>query len=533
MNRCDKKIYNIVIKGTKEFTLAGAAGESIMSIVNSQPDCDYTFPCGGNGRCGKCVIKVLEGYFDVTSDDKQIFNENELKEGYRLACKAIVSSDCVIQYLGAAEKKYEVQSAFAEIRQTDSYELKGGYSIAIDIGTTTIAVALVNCSNGKIIKTITRLNHQRKYGADVIARIQASNDGKGSELQSCIINDLLKCIKDAVSDLNEEDEANAIKEIVISGNTTMIHLLLGYSCETLGVYPFTPIDIKSKTASYEEIFDVVSENKLLKKSVVYIMPGISTYVGGDIASGILHCNMAEEKDVSLLIDLGTNGEMAIGNCDKLLVTSTAAGPAFEGGNISCGTGSIDGAVCDVKINDGEVELKTINDADLTGICGTGVIAVTSELLINELVDETGRLEEDYFEEGFVLGTTKNGDVISFTQKDVREIQLAKAAIRAGAETLILRYGIDKKDISNIYLAGGFGYHIDLKHAIAIGLIAEEFDGRIKAIGNSSLGGAVHVIRNENNKNILNKICETAEEISLSEDRDFQEFYMDYMMFEED
>lgn len=541
----------VTIKGTQDCVIKAQTGMSIMDIINSRPDFGYVFPCNGNGKCGKCVIRVLEGYFDVTEEDRNFFNEEKLNEGYRLSCRAILKDDCVIEYHGAFEKKYQIQSAFVEFNQNVPASVNGEmpdtvstlnchadektkviarYGIAIDIGTTTIAAALVDRNTNKIVSTYTTLNQQRRFGADVITRIKAANDGNLLKLRKIVLDDLTGCIENVVRDIKED-----VDLIVISGNTTMEHILLGYSCETLGVYPFTPVDIKSKTIPAKEMFKQQTPDCILNAKV-YVMPGISTYVGADIASGILHCNMDVSEDVTLLIDLGTNGEMAIGNKDKLLVTSTAAGPAFEGGNISCGTGSIDGAVCDVYIDENDftnVKLTTINDAELSGICGSGVIAVTAKLLENEIIDETGRFDEDFEDEGFVLGKNVKGEIISFTQKDVREIQLAKSAIRAGLETLILRYGISKADVKNIYLAGGFGYHVDLDNAVAIGLLPDEFKGRIMAVGNSALAGAVHVIRNSCNLKRLDSICEMADEISLSDDRDFQEFYMDYMMFEED
>lgn len=542
----------IVVKGSENITLIGNTGERIMDILNSRHNANYTFPCGGNGRCGKCVIRVLEGCFDITDDDKKFFSKKELQEGYRLACRAVLKDNCTIEYKGALEETYDIQSAYVEIDEEAGKSEKnkmpecktGLYGIAIDIGTTTIAMSVIDKASNKTLHTHTRLNRQRKFGADVIARIQASNEGKANEIKATIIKDLYDGINAMFEAVNIQPEN--LCEIVIAGNTTMGHLLLGYSCETLGVYPFTPVDISAKSLSVGQLFEDVentiegqikSDEKAgsalfskLKNVSVFMIPGISTYVGADITSGIYHCKITEKKEVSIIVDLGTNGEMAIGNCDKLLVTSTAAGPAFEGGNISCGTGSIDGAVCNVKITDTGVELKTINDCPATGICGTGVISVTAQLLENELIDETGRLEDDYFDEGFVLDKS---DKISFTQKDVREIQLAKSAIRAGMETLILRYGIDKSDVTNVYLAGGFGYHIDLREAALIGLLPEEFIDKTIAVGNSSLGGASHILMVEDDKTKLNKICEMAEEISLSNDRDFQEFYMDYMMFEED
>jgi uncharacterized 2Fe-2S/4Fe-4S cluster protein (DUF4445 family) len=211
---------------------------------------------------------------------------------------------------------------------------------------------------------------------------------------------------------------------------------MGYDCKSLGEYPFTPVNIDLIEGTYKEI---LADDYL--QASVRIVPGISTFVGGDITAGLFSCNVDQQEEYSLLIDLGTNGEMALGNKDKIIVTSTAAGPAFEGGNIEWGVGSLEGAIAGVKIVDGKAEVRTIGDKAPIGICGTGGIETVAELIKAELVDETGCLDDDYFDEGYPLAETENGEEIVFTQQDVREVQLAKAAVRAGIETLFLRYGI--------------------------------------------------------------------------------------------
>ena len=223
--------------------------------------------------------------------------------------------------------------------------------------------------------------------------------------------------------------------------------------------------------------------------------------------------------------------MAIGNKDRILVTSTAAGPAFEGGNITWGTGSIPGAICTVHIEENKAEVGTIKNAPPVGICGTGVVETAAELLKEELIDETGRLEDEYFDEGYLLAETKDNRMILFTQKDMREIQLAKAAIRAGAETLACRYGINKTEISRVYVAGGFGYKLDTDKAIAIGMFPEEFEGHIEAVGNSSLGGAGKYLCEADVEERVSRLVKVSEEIALSTDKVFNDFYMDAMFFE--
>ncbi len=271
----------------------------------------------------------------------------------------------------------------------------------------------------------------------------------------------------------------------------------------------------------------------MRQALVTVMPGISTYVGADIAAGILCCGFAEAKKPCMLIDLGTNGEMALGTGERLLCTSTAAGPAFEGGNISCGTGSVRGAICAVKITDTDplrVEVSTIADGAPVGICGTGVLDMTAELVRSGLVDETGLLDEDYFDDGIYLTEDQHGEPIIFTQQDVREIQLAKAAVRAGAEVLVKKYGISFDEIETVYLAGGFGFKLNIEKAISIGLLPECFAGKIQIAGNTSLKGAGMCLADADQIRIVEELIRHSTEIGLGSDKDFSEAYMDAMFF---
>lgn len=408
-------------------------------------------------------------------------------------------------------------------KDRQSAEITNTYQIAIDIGTTTLALELLEAGTGNPVCEYAMVNSQRQYGADVIARIQAATEGRGQALQDCIREDL----RNGISILLQKADISLeqITKVLISGNTTMGHLLMGYDCSGLGVYPFTPVEIGLIKSDLEQLL------QLPQKTEVVLLPGISTYVGADIVSGLYACGFDEREELSLLVDLGTNGEMALGSKDKILVTSTAAGPAFEGGNIKWGMGSVAGAICSVKLDGDQAQIKTIRDKAPIGICGTGVLEMTAELLREELIDETGLLEDAYFEDGFPIVKTEDGRSITFTQKDVREIQLAKAAVRAGVETLILRYGVKKEQISRVYLAGGFGYRLDTEKAIAIGMLPEEFAGKITAVGNSSLSGAAKCVREAAGCEKMQQLIRKSEEIELSSDKAFQEFYMDAMYFE--
>ncbi len=565
-----RNIPDIPVKvqdGHRKFSMLVKEEQSILDAL-MEADGSFSAVCGGTGRCGKCKIKVLEGYLPITAADRACLTEEQLQEGFRLSCKALPKEPMTIEINFKSEGAFQVltdaegtvnhfgslndeltndnsrEGAAGQLTDATGCKAEDRYGIAIDIGSTTIVIQLLSLNTGERIRTYSTVNHQRSFGADVISRIKASVDGKKQELQSAVKRDLLQGIHYVVEQAAEmwaeklsqtvsaegagyEDSfAQRVEKIVIAGNTTMIHLLMGYDCRGLGEYPFTPVNIKPIEIAYEEIF----ANDYLNAKI-YIVPGISTFVGGDITAGLCLCNMDMDEECSLLIDLGTNGEMALGNREKIIVTSTAAGPAFEGGNIEWGIGSLEGAIAGVEITDGKAEVSTIGDKAPIGICGTGVIETVAELIKAELVDETGCLDDDYFDQGYPLAVTEKGEEIVFTQQDVREVQLAKAAVRAGIETLFLRYGITKERIAHVYLAGGFGFKLDCSKAVEIGMIPEEVADKVEAIGNSSLGGAINCLLSEDSWERMAKIGAEAQEINLSADKDFNQFYIDCMYLE--
>lgn len=520
-------------KGIREIRCA--EGESVLAAYQRQMN-PASAVCGGKGTCGKCKIKILEGDLPVTESDRQCFQYKELSEGYRLACRAFPATDCVIEVCFADEAEFEVLNGFSDVgaQMEPAKHSDAGVGIAIDIGSTTLAAQMIRLSDGQVFAAASAMNQQRMFGADVISRIEASVNGNGKELQQVIRKNLQKLIGQLIR--RSEIPAQQIKKVIIGGNTTMGHLLMGYSCENLGVYPFTPVNIGTIRGRFAEVIGSEYWNAAaeIPNCDVWLIPGISTYVGGDIVSGLYACGMDQRDEINLLIDLGTNGEMAIGNRDRVLVTSTAAGPAFEGGNISCGTGSIPGAICHVKIGaDKRAVVETIQNQPPVGICGTGVIEITAELLKAGLIEATGLLNDDYFEDGYPVAISPEGEEIWFTQKDVREIQLAKSAVRAGVETLIRRYGISYEEIDAVYLAGGMGFQLDLEAAAVIGLIPEELKGKVQAVGNSSLAGAVRALRDDFWQETVEGVAASAKEVHLANDPDFNEFYLRYMMFGEE
>ena len=507
----------------KQFLVSGKKGQNLLAILQ-QGQVYLSAICAGKGTCGKCKVQVLEGQIMLSPADLRYFSEAELAAGYRFACLAYPEEDCVIaleEHLG--EDDFEVVSnyGFEKMLELDP---QGRYGVAVDIGTTTIAMQLVELESGKLVKVYTAINRQRAYGADVISRIESSNQGRKDILQKTLLEDLRQGLKQLTGD--GDHSSCKIEKMVIAANTTMVHLLMGYSCETLGVFPFTPVNIDTIHTSYEKLFKETDDN-----FDIMIYPGISTYVGGDITAGLYALEFDRKEEVSVLIDLGTNGEIAIGNRDKILVASTAAGPAFEGGNISHGMGSVPGAVCRVSLVGHQSVVSTIQDKAPLGICGTGVIDITYELLKAGFIDETGMLDEEYFKTGYPLARNPDGKKIIFNQKDIREIQLAKSAVRAGLETLIRRYGIGYDEIKKIYIAGGFGYKMDINKAIGIGLLPEECRDKIEAVGNSCLEGVRLSLQDSGGESRMKGIIAKAAEVQLSNDKDFNELYVEYMCFD--
>ena len=500
----------------KTYQLYGSPNQTVYEVLLKY-GMDISAVCSGKGLCGKCRIRLLEGEMTPSREDGMFFSKEELEKGYRLACRAYVKEDCTIALSESHQEPFDV---LAGEKQGDIMPGKE-YGIAVDIGTTTVAMQPVEIRTGVVVDVFTDINRQNIYGADVISRMEASNTGKKEELKNRIREGLREGVLALIQGKN-----CIIRRMVVAANTTMIHLLMGYSCETLGVAPFKPVTLETIHTTCKELLGEMGVDDF----EVILYPGISTYVGGDITAGLYALDFHKRDGITVLMDLGTNGEMAMGNREKLMVTSTAMGPAFEGGNITCGMGSIEGAISKVEIQDGTISFDTIGGKPPKGICGTGVIDVVYEMKQAGMLDETGHMISPYFEDGVVLSQEAN---IRFYQKDVRAIQLAKAAVRAGLDTLVSKFGVSYDAIDAIYVAGGFGYRMDIQKAVGIGLFPRECENKIKAVGNTCLKGAVKYLCDACGDEIVKSLIKRANEISLANDKTFLDSYMDSMYFTSD
>lgn len=415
------------------------------------------------------------------------------------------------------------------------------YGIAIDIGTTTIAAYLYDIKTGEKIDVYCKLNSQRTYGSDVISRINYTITKKDGlfKLHELIINDL-NDIVEAFCQRNELSSSN-IYEITLVGNTTMIHLTLKVPVKNIANAPFIPaftseIELKSEKLGV----------KINPEGYVMTLPMVASYIGADTIAGILACGMYEKEELSLFIDIGTNSEMVLGNRDKLLACSAAAGPAFEGGNITFGIGGIKGAIDHVDLEEKPIYTTIGNAKPSKGICGSGIVDAIAELVKKGIIDKTGRILEkieipDDVDETIVNRIKNyNGETaflideesgIYLTQKDVRQLQLAKGAIFAGIKILSKELGIETEDIKRVYLAGGFGNYINVDSAVIIGLIPKELKDKVLFIGNAAGKGAGMALLSEKEFDISRDIKNKIKYIELSSMPSFSEEFMNSMYFE--
>jgi uncharacterized 2Fe-2S/4Fe-4S cluster protein (DUF4445 family) len=503
---------------------------------------NITADCSGEGRCGKCRIKVVEGDIPVTKEDMRFFDATKYLQGYRLACRAVVKDPVTVEIPDPLEaqiltsvgtqnthrpKRMNASTSRIDIIKKDAADLSTMYASA-DIGTTSIVVMLYDAA-GEVIATASAINPQRCFGADVVSRIQAARAGRDRSMRAMTADTLRDCLLD-LADVFNADVSN-IKDLVIVGNTAMLHILRGLDCNGLAAYPFKPVSLDFVR---EPGYNLLG-NGFETATVIYF-PGISAFVGADVVSGVYGLDLAKDDTPKLFIDMGTNGELVLFTKDGLTCSSSSAGPAFEGGELSCGMAGMTGAVESVQIvmdDDGRpgVMCKVIGGGHVKGLCGSGAMKLLSELVMHGFVDEDGTLSEEYFYDGFPFAETEDGTVLCMTQLDVRALQLAKSAIRAISELMLKSAGVEKP---RIILAGGMGSFVEPEALKYIGMLPE---GEISFAGNTALLGTKRFVEalakgkeTEAVKELMHIALET-KEIVASQDPEFQGLFLEYMGFE--
>ncbi len=441
-------------------------------------------PCGGKGTCGKCRVTV---------DGKEV-----------LACQTIVKHDMAVFTETEDGEKILTTGLAVQTVPEGLYP----YVLAFDIGTTTVVAYLMDGHTGRQLATASCKNPQGQFGADVISRIEHALQRGSSQLQSCI--------REAMEGLTRELLARTgipmedIGAAAIVGNTAMHHLLLNIDPRPLVTPPYMP-----------NVFEAL---QLDRGCQVRVLPNIAGFVGGDTVGCMVSTRFDRVEALSLMIDIGTNGEMVLGNKHRRIACSTAAGPAFEGAKISCGMRGADGAVDHVWLENGEVRYHVIGDTAPEGLCGSGLLDLVAVLLDLEIIDESGYLE---------TGKYRLCDNVVLTQKDVREVQLAKAAIRAGIELLAEKIGAAVDQIQNVYLAGAFGNYLTPASACRIGMIPPVLLDRIEPIGNAAGEGAKLCALNREEYLYSQRLAKSTEFLELASLPQFQDCYVDALEFSEE
>ena len=466
------------------------------------------FPCGGHARCRGCRVRIKEGYLPITDPQRNILDEKELNEGWRLACEGRVQDDLIIEL---DQWKSDVLSDDSDFQFSPMH----GFGVAIDLGTTTLAAQLVNRETGEVLAVETAINPQAKYGGDIMTRIDAASRlVKQNEMQLLIRSKLNDMIIDLFHSSNEKN--SRLKRIIIVGNAVMHNIFCGIDVEPMGYHPFEPVSNDLELYTPSELRWDLNEDVTIE-----FLPGVGSFIGSDILIGVWAKNMIESDGIKVLVDLGTNGEIMVGNKDKILAASTAAGPAFEGAGISMGMRAATGAIFTVMTRNGEIIPKVLGSEKARGICGSGLVDAISVYLDDGSIKADGRFLNG--ESIMVM------DPVVITQKDIRELQLAKGAIATGIRLLLKEFNAEEKDVSEVYLSGAFGNYISKRSARRIGLLNFP-QKKITTAGNTALLGAKMALFNKSKINNFYEIREKTTHLDLSMHPDFTDIFAELVNF---
>ncbi len=429
-------------------------------------------PCGGRGVCGNCR---------VTANGESV-----------RACITPLEEDTLVEDLPLEGELQLATGAPATVEGWQG-QIKEGYGLAVDIGTTTIAGYLYKFPEGELVKEVGVANPQIKYGADVVTRMEYALKGGAESLRECIWEQIRTLAGDV-----------KVEKYVICGNTVMLHFLSGKSVAGMACAPYKP----------ESLFGEWQGD-------LYFAGCISAFIGGDVVCAVLYSEMWKQR-VSLLVDIGTNGEMVLYKDGRYICCSAAAGPALEGAEISMGMTAQAGAIDKVYVENGGVKYTTIGNVRPRGICGSGLLDAVAVMLRLGFLDETG-----YLEEAYEIGDSG----VLITPEDVRQVQLAKGAIRAGLETLLYESGCNYEEVERIYIAGGFGNYLDKENAAVVGMIPHELLEKVTVLGNGAGKGACLLLQSDVHMEMARNITEHAVTLQLADSAYFGEKYVEHMMFE--
>lgn len=490
------KVNVTVLMDGRETVIPAQTGETILEAL-ARAGIAVSAPCGGLGRCRKCAVRATG---ELACEDGARLDGQTV-----LACRTRLTGDARVR---VSESKAEIlKTGVSAGEETDG---EAGLGVSVDVGTTTLAAYLVERSTGRVLASDARLNPQRPHGADVISRLSFAIESE--ENAALLQREILAAIDEMTRSMLER-AGRAGEEIrcrALVGNTVMMHLLGGYPARPLAFAPFTP----AYTALHEKELGGIRT----------ILGGcISGYVGADTLAAALACGLDERDENAMLIDIGTNGEIMLKKDGRCFACSCAAGPAFEGAHIACGTGAVAGAIDHARVENGEIVYTTIGGGEATGICGSGLIDLTAALLERGDITPMGRM----------AGDVRLSERVYLARSDIREVQLAKAAIASGIRILAEQAGAALADIEKVYLAGGFGNFIGLDSACRIGLLPAALRAKIVPVGNAAGSGSVRLLVSEKARRRAEALRQATRCVELAATPDFNDVYTDELLFEDE
>lgn len=584
----EKMVYTVSIR-SHNMTFHAEKGELLADKI-LESGINISLYCRKRGLCGKCFVEIIEGPLPpLDEQEKMLLTHRDLPDHFRLACKYKITSSLslnipqesllqkafilktglrlpliidppvkkfflelkkphignpcsALETIETSLRKKQMKIDLSllknlpQILKESDYKVTVGlyedeelltvepgdttaccFGLAVDIGTTTLVVELVNMNTGDSLDTETDNNSQTKYGADIISRISYAYDdpNKLDILRDSVVHTLSSMIRRLLA--RNKVPSFCVHEIAFAGNTAMSHFLLGIPLKTLAVMPFHAAFSRLPILSARDLgFELHDSAK------AYLAPNIRSFVGGDISAGLLATNIVKRKGNHLFIDLGTNGEIVLKTGNKYLTTSTAAGPAFEGMNISAGMLAVEGAIYKAE-NKNKLLLSTIGDRPPRGICGTGLIDLIALFLKDGRISPSGKIDGD-------TKKIKVTDGIFITQKDIREVQLATAAIKTGIRMILQKNKLTIDQLDSILIGGAFGSYLNIKNSVALGLLPDIAEKKIVFVGNSSLAGAKALLLSHKTRRDIEALIKKVSYISLATDPQFQDLFIAALEF---
>ena len=505
--------------------------------------------CFRTGQCHECIVEIKQGMEHLRpSNEAEAF----LRDNYRLACQSIVldidahieftplrRSPRILTHIGTIEEKAGTPKSLNPlVTQKDGIvyydnepidRFRGHiYGLALDIGTTTVVANLVDLENGETVSVSSFENPQRFGGSDIMHRISYDGEFEGELRKS-----LIAALNSQIMEMCETHDfvRQEIYEIVVAGNTTMRDIFFRQDVQSIGQKPYKSVieheyldGIRSTTSLTEKTRRIGIRSN--PKALVYSLPLIASHVGADVAADLVSIDMHSQKNIVMLVDVGTNTEVVVGNSERMVAASCPAGPAFEGGGIQYGMPAYPGAIESVKWFDGEIEYETIDDKEPQGLCGSGLISLLAELLRNDQMSPKGVFADR--KQRILELLPEHG--ITFSREDASNLAQAKAANYCGQYIVLRHFGCSPQDISKLYLAGGFANYVNVQDAIDIGFLAPVLEDRIVKIGNAAVGGAREVLLSREKRTEIEDFVKNIEHIELETTPDFFEVFVEGCQF---